>query len=166
LSRGIAQNFVDFRLNRASGGEIVNDYPGNPPTLRPGYLTSQQVQPTEVKTPAIENGVNVGQNVVSIAYTVLGGGLPDGTGKIYGVDDPEGRTVGLGYGSNAARNDMAGMSGPGGTEVSNTYFQSGEFTGRVQESLTERNGLTLSTTTYAYAIGFRSRHAKLLESST
>lgn len=167
-SRGydqMADNYIDFWLNRASGGQITDDYEADNVTLRSGYLTSQQVQPTMVKTPAIRNGISnhaypqvtsipeTQPNQVASRYHDLVN-RPDGTGKIFGVTDPEGRAIGLDYGQNAVtHNENTTIKGPAETEVKNTYVQSGDFTGRIASSLTTRGTETLSTTNYTYSHG-------------
>ena len=165
----IAQNFVNYHLYTQSGGTIEDDYGAFPrqTEVKPGYLTSNLVQPTKVKTPAIDaSGADVGTNDVSISYkkVAANGWMPDGTGKIYYVTDPEGRNIELAYGSqeNAYgeatgpdRNETSGIDGNIGTEVINSYYQTGDFTGRLEESVSLRivDGETdyLSTTTYQYA---------------
>ena len=151
---GIAQQFVDFWLYQGSGGGIVNDYDQGG-ALKPGYLTAGQVQPTNVATPAVgPDGQPIGAetNDVALAYDPLST-MPDGTGKIYSVTDPEGRVIGLNYGNGATRNDTASIDGPSSTTVSNTYISSGAFTGRLSESVTSRGGDALTSTTYQYTTG-------------
>ncbi|MFC1600739.1 RES domain-containing protein, partial [Candidatus Sumerlaeota bacterium] len=170
---GLAQQYLDFWTNHGNP-DITNDYLADGNTLKPGYLTSQQAQPSTVNTPAIDaNGQDVGDNTVSINYEIPSLAstpwMPDGTGKIYQVTDPEGRNIDMDYGTTLVddvivgpdRNEMTQIAGPG-TRVENAYYAAGEttsdtFLGRLEESVSIKTvGAQddyLSTTTYAYTTG-------------
>ncbi|MEQ8821886.1 MAG: RHS repeat-associated core domain-containing protein [Sumerlaeia bacterium] len=171
---GMAQNYFDFwsahfqgRTARAPG---YDDY--NNGRMRPGYLTSQQVQPTNVKTPAVgPDGIDNGEkNSVLVRYNeskfnigqAPDGTMPDGTGKVHFVSDPEGRDINLYYGrqeggdtpvQKSARNEVGAVSGPG-VETRNTYYNAGDFIGRIEQTVSQRGTETLSSVTYTYATGY------------
>ena len=142
----IAASMIAYHLYQHSGGDISVDYYANG-DMKPGYLTSDHVQPSMVSTPAVgPDGQEIANttNDVEIAY------IADATAKIDTITDPEGRVINLDYGDDAARNEVDNISGPAGVTVENTYYSTGNWIGRLNTSTTKRDTETLSTTTYTY----------------
>ena len=164
---GIAQKYIDFWFNRLTDNPNTDDYvgSGDQRQLKPGYLTSMQVQPVTVTTPAVgPDGTDTGEgNTVTISYI-----SKDPTGKVTGVLDPEGRDISLSYGtSNCDDSETTAISGPAETLVSNSYIQTGEFIGRLASSITTRGAEVVSTTNYTYDLAtFGSYSADLTSVTT
>ena len=155
---GIAQRFIEFWTSRLND-DCPNDYDGTGTNLRPGYLTSMQVQPLTVSTPAVgPDGTVTGSNTVDISYI-----SKDPTGKVSSVTDPEQRIISLGYGTpgdtppnpDPIHNETTSITGPAGTNVANTYITDpgNPFIGRLASSETTRDDKKISRTEYEYERG-------------
>lgn len=123
----IAASMIAYHLYQHSGGAISPDYYGNGDP-KPGYLTSDHVQPSKVSTPAVgPDGEEIADTTNDVAIAYVG----DATARISEITDPEGREIDMTYGAGAASGEVATIAGPAGVSVANTYYSSGDWTGRL-----------------------------------